>query len=169
MQGIERQQIIKEKLLNAETTISANQFAKLFEVSRQTIVGDIALLRATGEKIDSTPQGYRYQQPRALSQIVVVQHTADQMALELNTLIDVVVSIEDVQVEHPIYGLLKGALSVHTKADVEHFIDKYNETQGELLSSLTNGLHMHLLTYDEPDQLEMARQKLDELGMLYHN
>ena len=45
MTGIQRQEAIKAALSNPDTVISANKFAKQFKVSRQTIVGDIALLR----------------------------------------------------------------------------------------------------------------------------
>lgn len=169
MLGVERQQAIKTELIAAETPISANTFAKKFGVSRQTVVGDIALLRAAGEEIVSTTQGYRYQPGYAYSQIVVVQHNAEQMEAELMALVDVGVTIQDVQVEHPLYGLLKGELALDSRETVEHFLKQYHTSQGALLSSLTSGLHMHTLKYDQPEQLVQAKAKLAELGILYEN
>ena len=38
--------------------VSAAALARRFSVSRQIIVGDIALLRASGADISATPRGY---------------------------------------------------------------------------------------------------------------
>ena len=45
-------------LKESNSPIVARKLAEKFEVSRQVIVGDIALLRAAGEEILSTPKGY---------------------------------------------------------------------------------------------------------------
>ena len=46
-------------LENAVDPLSASSLAERFSVSRQVIVGDIALLRAMGYEIESTSRGYR--------------------------------------------------------------------------------------------------------------
>ena len=46
------------KTLTAEHPVSATALAGQFSVSRQIIVGDIALLRAAGLDIVATPRGY---------------------------------------------------------------------------------------------------------------
>lgn len=52
-----RKKIIK--LLSDETSaVSASVLAEKFDVSRQIIVGDIAILRAEGYEIIATPRGY---------------------------------------------------------------------------------------------------------------
>ena len=53
MLNSERQAHIKAALSTAAEPLSASSFARRFTVSRQTIVGDIALLRAQGEPIIS--------------------------------------------------------------------------------------------------------------------
>ena len=45
------------RLRTAEYPVSAASLASGLSVSRQIIVGDIALLRAAGEKITATPRG----------------------------------------------------------------------------------------------------------------
>ena len=60
MLNSERQAHIKAALSTAAEPLSASSFARRFTVSRQTIVGDIALLRAQGEPIIATPRGYSY-------------------------------------------------------------------------------------------------------------
>ncbi|EPC94049.1 small molecule binding protein, 3H domain, partial [Lacticaseibacillus paracasei subsp. paracasei CNCM I-4648] len=56
MLNSERQAQIKAALSTAAEPLSASSFARQFAVSRQTIVGDIALLRAQGEPIIATPR-----------------------------------------------------------------------------------------------------------------
>ena len=52
--GEERREKIIQKLKTSEKPISATTFAKIFDVSRQVIVQDVALLRANGNSIIST-------------------------------------------------------------------------------------------------------------------
>ena len=65
MLNSERQAQIKAALSTAAEPLSASSFARQFAVSRQTIVGDIALLRAQGEPIIATPRGYMFSRPAA--------------------------------------------------------------------------------------------------------
>ena len=60
MLNSERQAHIKAALSTAAEPLSASSFARRFTVSRQTIVGDIALLRAQGEPIIATQEAIRY-------------------------------------------------------------------------------------------------------------
>ena len=53
-----RRQAVKQVLEEAGGPVSATALAKQFSVSRQIIVGDVALLRAAGEEILATPRGY---------------------------------------------------------------------------------------------------------------
>ena len=58
MDAQKRRQAIAHRLEQAEGAVSASVLAKEFSVSRQVIVGDIALLRAGGLDIAATPRGY---------------------------------------------------------------------------------------------------------------
>lgn len=58
MTAQERRNKIVKILKNAKEPISGSDLAKRFGVTRQIIVQDIAILRAKGIKILSTPQGY---------------------------------------------------------------------------------------------------------------
>ena len=51
MRAEERRQAIRELLQNSKQPVSASALAARFAVSRQIIVGDIALLRAAGAEI----------------------------------------------------------------------------------------------------------------------
>ena len=58
MAAQERREKLKELLQNAPGPLSASGLAKQLGVSRQIVVGDVALLRAGGCDIRSTPRGY---------------------------------------------------------------------------------------------------------------
>ena len=53
-----RRQYIRNALHTHAEPVSASALARELGVSRQVIVGDVALLRAAGEQILSTPRGY---------------------------------------------------------------------------------------------------------------
>ena len=58
MKGLQRQREILQILQRQDAPISASQLARRFQVSRQVIVQDIALLRARNHPILATYRGY---------------------------------------------------------------------------------------------------------------
>ena len=54
----ERRQKILETLLHSKIPLTGAMLSHKFQVSRQIIVGDITVLRATGHDIYATPRGY---------------------------------------------------------------------------------------------------------------
>ena len=54
----ERRQYIISALEKAHSPVSASSLAGELSVSRQIIVGDVAILRASGREILATPRGY---------------------------------------------------------------------------------------------------------------
>ena len=63
MDNTRRRAYIKEKLEQADHRLRGMDLAKECGVSRQVIVGDMALLRARGLDIISTPRGYYLKKP----------------------------------------------------------------------------------------------------------
>lgn len=55
MTAAQRRSAIYDQLTAAQTPISATALAQQFSVTRQVVVGDIALLRAEGHSITATP------------------------------------------------------------------------------------------------------------------
>ena len=58
MTAEQRRSRISARLHEAHQPISATDLAKELGVSRQIIVGDVALLRAAGQAITATARGY---------------------------------------------------------------------------------------------------------------
>ena len=55
MNAAQRRKVILERLTEANAPLSASVLAGELGVSRQIVVGDVALLRASGTQIDATP------------------------------------------------------------------------------------------------------------------
>ena len=96
-----RRKKIVEHLSRSAAPVSATVLAGIFSVSRQVIVGDIALLRAAGEDITATPRGYvlTHEDP-GMTRTVAVKHSVHQTAEELYIFVDNGCIVEDVIVEH---------------------------------------------------------------------
>ena len=112
MHAEERRETILKLLRQSAQPVSASTLAGQLSVSRQIIVGDIALLRAGGADIFATPRGYCLQNAAAagLTRRVAVRHDEAGMEAELNTMVDNGCTVVDVIVEHPLYGQLTGPL-----------------------------------------------------------
>lgn len=158
---------IQALLTTGPTPISASQIAKKLRVSRQTVVGDVALLRAEGEAIVATLKGYEYEAQYTHKAIIVCRHFPSDTADELTRIVKAGGTIVDVEVSHPLYGQLKGMLQIKTVADVNLFVGKLKEQQGHLLSELTDGVHTHTVAYETPAQLTAIQATLREAGYLY--
>ena len=90
MHAAQRRDALLELLRTSRGPVSATALARRFSVSRQIIVGDIALLRAGGADIASTPRGYVIpaQEDTGLTCTLVCRHTAADLERELNLMVD---------------------------------------------------------------------------------
>lgn len=149
--------------------MTGSELARQLGVSRQVIVQDIALLRAAGEDILATPQGYRLGPglaARPYRAVIAVRHSPAQTGDELYSLVEAGTRVLDVIVEHPIYGELRGLLLLETREDVDVFLERVAASGAALLSTLTGGVHLHTLEAAHPDAIELARARLREKGYL---
>lgn len=166
MSGKRRENIL-QKLSTTSTPMSGSDLAKDLGVSRQVIVQDVAILRAKGYDIMATPQGYLLPQRKAANQAVLaVKHQAQDTEDELNIMVDHGLKVLDVIVEHPLYGELRGCLMMRSRQDVKRFIEALAKEEATLLSSLTDGVHLHSVEYARLEDLEEARQALAHRGLL---
>lgn len=162
-----RRQAILDQLRDAAGPISAAALAAKFSVSRQIIVGDIALLRAAGAEISATPRGYVIlPAPPGLVRQVACRHDAAGMEAELNAMVDQGCTVLDVIVEHPLYGQLTGPLQISNRYEVGQFLARCRQSEALPLSELTEGIHLHTLSCPDEAAFQRARQALRELGIL---
>ena len=167
MNAAQRRGRILEELKVAEGPLSATALAQRLSVSRQIIVGDVALLRAAGEGITATPRGYVLDAPRAgMVATVACAHSGADMERELTLMVDQGCTVENVIVEHPVYGQLTGPLELSSRYDVWSFIRRVRECEAQPLSALTDGVHLHRLRCPDEGALERVRAALDGAGFL---
>ena len=166
MTAIERRNTIYQ-VLSADTPISATALAGRFGVTRQVVVGDIALLRAEGRSVIATPRGYIIPVPDGFLRTIACVHNAAQTRDELNAMVDCGCTVIDVVVEHPVYGQLTAPLAISSRYDVEQFIEKMASASASPLSALTEGIHLHTLSCPDEEVFDHLRDKLREMGMLF--
>lgn len=148
--------------------IRGGELAKRFRVSRQCLVQDVAILRASGEQIEATPRGYYLPAGarRGHRAILACRHAPERTEEELYILVDHGVKVLDVIVEHPVYGELRGSLMLESRADVQDFLAQVSSSRATLLSSLTGGVHLHTIEASRPELISRAKAKLRVRGFL---
>lgn len=167
MNTTQRRACILDYLKESDRPLSATILAQRLSVSRQIIVGDVALLRAAGEGISATPRGYVLERPReGLTRTVACLHSGEDMERELTLMVDQGCAVENVIVEHPVYGQLTGPLDLSSRYDVSQFIRKVAENAAQPLSALTGGIHLHTLRCPDENAFQRTVSALDGAGFL---
>ena len=167
MDSGQRRQAILDALGAADQPVSASALSRRFGVSRQIVVGDVALLRAGGAEISATPRGYVLGQTDSrLLRTVACRHTAGEMEAELRAMVDNGCTVVDVIVDHPVYGQLTGPLRLSSRYDVGQFMERCRQAEAQPLSLLTEGIHLHTLACPDEDAYRRTLAALRQLGVL---
>lgn len=172
MDAESRRKQIVNMIIEQEAPISASSLAKTLNVSRQIIVGDVALLRAGGHEIIATARGYMIPKFEPMGQYlgkVACQHKPENTIFELYTIVDLGASVINVIVEHELYGEITGNLNLSSRKDVDVFLEKVESSEIKLLSELTMGLHLHTIACRDKIHFEQIRQVLKTKGYLFEN
>lgn len=172
MKAKKRRTEILNTLKDSTSPVSASALAQKLSVSRQVIVGDVALLRASGLKISATPRGYIIEDSPAeefpFTGLVATRHTPEETRDELYTMVDYGGYVINVIIEHPIYGQISGPLDIASRHDVDLFIESLNaNSDSRALSTLTGGVHFHKLGCRSEENFQLIKNALEEKGYLY--
>lgn len=163
----DRRKKIVDSLKQSESPVSASAFARELGVTRQVIVGDVALLRASGVQVLATPRGYILEKDVPNQYVVACAHDSHQMLEELFTVIDCGCGFLDVTVEHPLYGEITCNLHLFTRSEAEEFVEKFQASGSRPLSEITNHFHLHRLQCPSLAHFEKAVEALREKGLLH--
>lgn len=168
MDGEQRRSEIIEVLSTNIKPISATFLAKKFFVSRQIIVQDVALLRASGYDVLATARGYilNKEAERLHQRVLLVKHTKEATEDELNMIVDNGGRVRNVIITHPIYGDLVADLALRTRRDVKQFVDRINAPNASLLMKLTDGTHMHTIEAGSEEELDIIEDELNKAGYI---
>ena len=168
MNAAERRTKISHLLAGADKPVSATVLAAQCGVSRQIIVGDIALLRAGGLAVLATPRGYILENasaaPAYAERSVVCRHEQDRLLEELYTVVDLGGALIDVTVEHSVYGQICAPLHIFSRYDADAFDRKIRQPGAKPLCDLTGGIHLHTLRAADEDTLDRVVQGLKDKG-----
>ncbi len=165
-----RRQYIKKALTEANGPVTASHFADTLDVSRQIIVGDVAILRASGMDILATPKGYVYMHEDEKSfpytGLIACQHGFDQLRDELYTIVDFGATVIDVAIEHAVYGEISAKLDLSSRYDVDNFMNRIGKEKNSApISSLTDGVHLHRIGCRNKETLDRIKAKLSDMGI----
>ena len=161
MNSVDRRENIIKLLLESNEPIKGSVIARKYLVTRQVIVKDIAILRAKGENIIATPDGYIInKKENKVKAIIAVTHNEEEMFNEMSIVIKYGGTIEDVIVEHPLYGEIAAMLMIKNYNELSKFVQKRQEQKAKLLSVLTNGVHLHTISAESEDDINLIISEL---------
>ena len=164
-----RRQQIADYIRQQKYPVTGAALSETFNVSRQIIVSDIAALKKD-HPIQATKRGYIYQMPEKSGGIcertVTVAHTAEEMPTEVRLIVENGAIINDVSIQHPIYGRITVELMLTSVEDCEQFSRHMAEDNGRMLAELTDGIHQHTLSAATEKILDNAVSDLRRHGFL---
>ncbi|MGN0452978.1 MAG: transcription repressor NadR [Ruminococcus sp.] len=166
MSGSERRQELFLQIRDSEKPISATKLSQQYGVSRQVIVQDIALLRASGYDIISTNRGYIINKSAKVFRIFKVKHTDEQLRQELNAIVDLGGTVDNVIVHHRVYGKLEAELNIDSRRKVTEFWDNIQSGKSSPLKNITSDYHYHRVSADSKATLDIIESTLKSLGFL---
>ena len=154
-------------MIKENKALKGTFLASRYGVTRQIIVKDIAILRAEGNNIIATPEGYILgKEDNRLKSIIAVTHTEERMEEELETIVKYGGIVEDVIVEHSLYGEIRGMLMIKNLNDLQKFMNKYKEDKVKPLSLLTDGVHLHTISADSEENMKNIIGELETRGFV---
>lgn len=166
MTGEERRSDIIKTINNSTTPVAGGKLAEKYEVSRQVIVQDIALLRAAGYDILSTNRGYYIKKTKKITHVYKVSHTDNEMEDELNTIVDLGGTVIDVYINHKVYGRIRAELNISSRRHTAEFLETIHCGKSSPLKNITANYHYHTIEADSEKTLELIEAALREKGYL---
>ena len=162
----ERRAKILKILQMSSQPVAGKEFAAKFGVSRQVIVQDMAVLRASTPGILSTTRGYSLQKELLCTREFKLWHPQEETSRELNLIVDCGGSVKNTSISHRVYGRVTVDMDIHSRQDVAEFIDNLKDSQSSVLSSATSGYHYHLVEAASEERLDLIEQRLREADFL---
>jgi len=162
----ERRAELLRILNDAESSVTGSELSSLLGVSRQAIVNDIAILRASGQAIIGGPHGYRVGLVSGLIEVIHCNHPPERGNEEWEILLDRGIAVLDVGVDHSVFGEIRAPVVVETRADIDRHTATITEAGEAPLSVITGGRHTHTVRAPNLDALDAAKRELHERGIL---
>lgn len=162
----DRREKILEIIKKSSNPVPAKDLASEFNVSRQIIVQDVNLIRASCDGILATNRGYIYKNEQGKLREFKVKHGYDRTESELTIIVDCGGIIKNVSISHTIYNRVTAEMDIRSRLDIGKFMKKLENSQSSLLGNATNGYHYHLVEAPSEEVLDIIEHKLNENGFL---
>lgn len=162
MKADERRKGIVTLLMSEQKPVSGGALSQRFGVSRQSIVQDIAVLKAAGYDILSTHMGYIVQKAPLAERVFKLRHTKEQTEDELSCIVDLGGTVVDVFVWHKVYGKIEAPLNIFSRLQVKQFLEGVRSGKSTELMDITGGYHYHTVRADSEETLDRIFRALDE-------
>lgn len=166
LSGQERRNQILKLLEQSKEPIAGADLARTFDVSRQVVVQDIALIRANGVEVMATNRGYVLQERGNVSRVFKVIHTDEQVEEELNLYVDLGAKVEEVFVYHKVYGVIKAEMNIKSRKDVYKYLEDISSGKSTNLMNLTSNYHYHKIVAEDEQTLDLIQKELEKKGFL---
>lgn len=166
MNGVTRREELLNLIKNSSEPLSGSALAKKLSVSRQVIVQDVALLKAAGNDIISTNRGYVLNTASRAERVFKMYHTDDEIPDELNTIVDLGGTVEDVFVWHRIFGKITAKMDINSRRNVAEYIESLKNGRSSPLKRVTSDYHYHTVSADTERTLNKIEAALAEKGFL---
>ncbi len=166
MKAEKRREEILSLIGNTDNPIAANALSAKFAVSRQVIVQDIAILRANGYDVISTNKGYLLNSNVRASRVYKCRHTFDEIVEEGMIIIEAGGKIDDIFVNHRVYGRISARLDLQNRTHVEELYRSLVSGASKPLMSVTDGYHYHTVTAESEEVLDEIEKRLRLRGFL---
>ncbi len=160
MTGSERREKIIDIIRKSASPVSGRELADQCGVSRQVIVQDMALIRTSGMEIISTSRGYLMTEPSVFSRTFKVHHTDDEIEDELCSIVDLGGKVQNVMVNHRVYGRVEAPLVITSRRNIQEFIDDIRSGKSSPLKNITSNYHYHLVEADSEGILDLIEETL---------
>lgn len=166
MKAEKRREEILSLMGNTENPLPANVLAERFKVSRQVIVQDIAVLRASGYDITATNRGYVLNTKVLATRIFKCRHTFEEIVDEGVLIIECGGRVENIFVNHRLYGRISARLDLYSRTHVEELYRSLVSGASKPLMSVTDGYHYHTVSAASEEVLDEIEKKLRFAGFL---
>ena len=160
MKAAERRKSIANLLISSDSAVPGGRLSEMFGVSRQIIVQDIAVLKASGYDILSTHSGYVIQDTPLKERVFKVYHTTHQTEDELSTIVELGGTVVDVFVWHKVYGKMSAPLNIFSRLHIDQFIEGVRSGKSVELMSITGGFHYHTVRAESEQILDNIEHAL---------
>ena len=166
MKAEKRREEILSFIGNAENPIPASVLAERFAVSRQVIVQDIAIIRANGYDVTATNRGYVLNSKIQATRVFKCRHSFEEIVDEGALIIEAGGKVEDVFVNHRVYGRISSRLDLINRTHVEELYRSLVSGASKPLMSVTDGYHYHTVSAEDEATLNGIERALRERGFL---